>query len=538
MADKFNLNAYNEEELRELMRMLDEMQSRNRSEEVEELLIDTGHAEAVRPDSYIPPTVGDGYDPSTTPGALAEMLITPDEVMEMEQQRKMEHQAQLLLQAEDEEDEDELPPPPADRRNPFKVLGGMIASAFPRRGDTVSVCLLKSGALLGTVAVLAAVAVLLMQMVVLPLHNRQYYNKLEKWYDPDNTAVVTDTDQYPEGMLASFKRLYRTNREVKGWLSFHSEGDEDFLDIEYPVVQTDDNVTYLNKDFHGRFNRNGTLFFDEKCRIENGDVNRSLILYGNSMGNGQMLSGLNQLVSNEAYAREAYHLTLSTLYEQSDYYVFAVLLRDKEETVPQRMLPLQNRFITTETFFDYVQDLRDRSLFDYPTDIVDTDSILLLVTDLGSMNGVMDGTQVVVAARRARPGEQPYAATEIAPNEDVLMPYRWYSVQGKVIPDIYRGKDELEDTTTLSTNAPFESTAGGTTASTAASTTASTVITAAPMAAPTAPPTEATVTTESTTASTTQPTAPPTQETAATEPSATDPTETEPEATDPTEIEE
>lgn len=533
MSDKFNLNSYNEEELRELMQMLDEMQNRSRSDEVEEILIDGGHVDMVRPDSYIPPTVGNGYDAVTTPGSLAEMLITPEDMMEREQQQEMERSSRLLLQVEEEAEEEELPAPPADRRNPFKVLGGMIVSAFPRRGDSASVCLIKGGTLLAAVALLAAMAILLLQVVVLPIHNRQYNDKLANWFNPNNTAVVTDTDTYPEGMLASFKKLYRTNPDVKGWLSFHSEGEQDFLDIDYPVVQTNDNVTYLNQDFHGRFNRSGTLFFDEKCTIEKDYTNRSLILYGNSLGNGQMLSGLNRLISNEAYAREAYTLTLSTLYEQSDYYVFAVVMRDKEEKVPQRILPLQNRFITTETFFDYVQDLRDRSLFDYPTDIVDTDSILLMVTDMGQMNGIMDGAQVVVAARRARPGEQPYNAAEIGPNQDVLMPYRWYSVQGKVIPDIYRGKEMTnETTTTLPTNNPFESTtdtATGSTTGTTVPTVSSTV--------PTVPPTTTTTTTTTTTETMVEDTEPSDTET---EPEDTEPsdTETEPEATDPTDIEE
>ncbi|MBR0447027.1 MAG: class B sortase [Clostridia bacterium] len=530
MADKFTFDP-KEMDIRELMRLLDEMQSRTHNDEVEELLIDGGHITPVRPDVYIPPTVGAGYDPSTTPGALAEMLITPEEVMEIEELRRMERQARL--QQQEEEEDDALPPPPADRRNPLAVLGSMLAAGFPRRGDTVSMLAVKGGLFLGTVAVLAAVAILLMQMVVLPAHNRQYNDKLAKWFDPDNTTVVTDTEKYPEGMLSSFKRLYRTNSDVKGWLSFHSEGEKDYLDIDYPVVQTDDNTTYINQDFHGRYNKNGTLFFDEKCVIENGNTNRSLILYGNSLGNGQMLSGLNQLISNEAYARDAYHLTLSTLYEQSDYYVFAVLLRDKIETVEQRILPLQNRFITNDTFLDYVQDLRDRSLFDYPTDITDTDSLLLLVTDLGSMNGVMDDAQVVVAARRARPGEQPFVATDITPNEDVLMPYRWYSVQGKVIPDIYRGKEMEEETTTLPTNNPFDSTTNGAGATT--SSTASTVSSTIPTVSTTAPTVPPTTTTTTTTAATTTTT---TTEAEDTTPSETNPTETELETTDPTEIEE
>ena len=540
MADKFEFDP-KKMDINDLMRMLDEMQSRTRAEEVEELLIDTGY----QPETYSPPTVGDGYAPGTTPGSLAEMLITPEDIEEMEEQRRLEREARQLLQVEEEEDDEELPPRPENRRNPFAVLWEMMVSGLPRRGDSLATRLIKSGVLLGVVAVLAAVAVLLAQMVLLPMHNRQYNNKLAKWFDPTNTSVVSDTSTYPEGMLAAFKRLYRTNKDVKGWLSFHSEGEQDFLNIEYPVVQGKDNTTYVNQDFHGRQNPNGTLFFDEKCTISNESTNQSLILYGNTMGNGQMLSGLNQLVSNEAYAREAYQLTLSTLYDRSDYYVFAVLLRDKEETVKERILPLHNRFITSTTFLDYVQDLRDRSLFNYPTDVNDTDSIVLLVTDMGKMNGVMDGAQVVVAARRARPGELNNCdVTKIGPNEDVLMPYRWYKSTGKVIPDIYRGKEMGQTQTTLPTEETTDTTdttdtttVDGTTSTD--TTTSGSIITGNVVIKPvTTTTTTVTETTSSTATEDTTDTEASETDPTASETQPSDPTATETEETDPTEIQE
>jgi hypothetical protein len=58
--------------------------------------------------------------------------------------------------------------------------------------------------------------------------------------DGPNTEEGPDTTVYPEGMNEAFKRLYRLNPDIRGWLTFKTEGDDLFEGtIDNPVVQSD-----------------------------------------------------------------------------------------------------------------------------------------------------------------------------------------------------------------------------------------------------------------------------------------------------------
>lgn len=54
----------------------------------------------------------------------------------------------------------------------------------------------------------------------------------------------------------SFDKLYEINEDIVAWLSL------DGTNIDFPVVQGNDNLTYLNKDIYGDFALSGSVFLD------------------------------------------------------------------------------------------------------------------------------------------------------------------------------------------------------------------------------------------------------------------------------------
>lgn len=444
MADKKikKPNGINSAEWKELLHVLDELENRPRVDEVEEMV--SQHRKTVR---EVNPPAAPGTETNT--GDPFSLLIVPSEVEE-EQRAESNQLASLLLSnlPQNEEGED-MPGAPAHLQNPLRVLAALL---IPRRGDAPAAVAIKSGILVAVVAVLAALALLVNNLFLAPYANRQLNRELFELYDGDNTMTVADTTQYPEGMLAAFKQLYTRNNQVRGWLSFHSTGDADFINVEYPVVQTDNNKDYQKSDFDKNANKNGTLFFDQKCRI-NGveDTSRVLMVYGNSMGNGQMLSGLADLMGSANNARLASTFTLSTLYEKADYYVLAVVLldgKDKEALDYKRTV-----FADEDDFFNHVQAFRDRSLFDYPTDLRGDDELAIIGTNVSSSVSNLSDGRLLVLGRRQRPGETGGTdLAEIVRNEDVIMPYRWYMNQ-KITPHdfYYQPATSFTTTTTEST---------------------------------------------------------------------------------------
>ena len=444
MADK-NIkkpNGVNATDWNAYLNALDEIEKRPTIDEVEEVV--ATHRKEQEEASAFAGSWAD--DVSATD--LGSLLIVPDEIEEEGQEEAHNLASLLLSQISQDDKEDALPGAPSTLRNPLSVLASVI---FPRRGDSLTAVTIKSSILLTLVALLAALALLVNYLVLMPYANRQLNRELYELYDPENTMTVADTTRYPAGMLASFKELYTRNEDVRGWLSFHSSGDEDVINVEYPVVQTDNNKTYISTDFDKNENKNGTLFFDQKCQINSAqDTSRVLMVYGNSTGSGQMLSGLTNLMGSVNSARSAMVFTLSTLYEKADYYVMAVVLVDGDSAELEYK---RTMFADERDFFNHVQAFRDRSLFDYSTDLQEGDELAIIGTTVSSAASHLVDGRLLVLGRRQRPGETASNLSYVAKNEDVIMPFYWY-INQKITPhDVYYQEGstttQSEETTTV-----------------------------------------------------------------------------------------
>ena len=378
---------------------------------------------------------------------------------------------------------------PVERRNPFAVLWGAFAANFPTKADSVGTKARKYGFFTSLLVMLLALIYLAVDLLIIPGLNARKKDELQSLYHPEmaQTVVSADEGDYPAKMLASFKDLYDRNDDVRGWISFHADGKKDFLDIEYPIVYSGDNEEYLRKDFDGNKNRNGTLFFDENNQLESyKDKNRSLIVYGHNMASGQMFAGLNKFLGSVNNARAAATLTMSTLYRQDQYLVFAVILTDESDKVKGRYFNTRRTtFEGDADFLDYVQQMRDRSLFDYPVEVRGTDQILVLSTCTGKTSAKVKDGRLVVVARRVRDGERVKLDTNaIVKNDDVIMPYYWYINQNKQVHQYYvdAGVDypatpnlpTSSTTTTTGTGSDADSTTTGTQGGDTTDTTAST----------------------------------------------------------------
>ncbi|MBQ6633439.1 MAG: class B sortase [Ruminococcus sp.] len=106
------------------------------------------------------------------------------------------------------------------------------------------------------------------------------YKPTAQGYDPDSSPITED-------MVA--------------WLTI------DGTNIDYPVMQADDNVKYLNTDPFGEYSLSGSIFLDSRNSPDFSD-DYSLI-YGHHMEYGRMFGALDDFLS-EGYLREHSHCTL------------------------------------------------------------------------------------------------------------------------------------------------------------------------------------------------------------------------------------
>ena len=112
----------------------------------------------------------------------------------------------------------------------------------------------------------------------------------------DNNQVYLEAENVQNDMLKlkpdisdeipnpSFEELLAVNSDVCAWLTLNG------TEIDYPVLQGTDNLTYINKDVYGNFALAGSIFLDTRCD-RNFEHCYSLI-YGHDMSNSKMFGDL------------------------------------------------------------------------------------------------------------------------------------------------------------------------------------------------------------------------------------------------------
>ncbi len=341
------------------------------------------------------------------------------------------------------------PEPPAVSYPVSAQLRQIGKRLWPMKGDPRPELIRKTALLLSLAVFLCSLAVLLHYMVLEPRsvqNDGAHYADL--YYDTRGNENNKSETDYPYGMQANFRQLYDINPDIAGWLSFHSTDSNQFMKIDLPVVHCGDNETYLTRAFDGSKSRSGTLFFDAATTISANKNSRVSIIYGHNMASGLMLAPLNRLISNVYYARSASTFSMNTLYRNGQYQVFAVVLLDENADDQHYFNYLRTAFTGDEDFVNYLNQVRARSLYNYPVPVDEDDEIVVLSTCTNrSQAKVKNGRLAVFARRVVTTGGGNTDTSLIEKNEDVIMPYAWYTAQNLTPHPYYAGAADTEETT-------------------------------------------------------------------------------------------
>lgn len=110
--------------------------------------------------------------------------------------------------------------------------------------------------------------------------NAQVYRAAE--YVQEQIRQLKPAEEADDG--SGFEALRAINEDVIAWLTV------DDTNIDYPVLQGDTNLTYMNRDVYGDFSLAGSIFLDIRNKPDFSD-NYSLI-YGHNMENHLMFGDL------------------------------------------------------------------------------------------------------------------------------------------------------------------------------------------------------------------------------------------------------
>ena len=222
------------------------------------------------------------------------------------------------------------------------------------------------------------------------LASRKENEMLSSIYETQE-IVHTDEETGAEKVytvLDEYKSLYNHNKNLIGWLKIAD------TNIDYPVMQTDNNEFYLDHDVDHEPDKNGTLFMDSQCDVLAPSFN--FIIYGHNMRSGNMFGNLDKYKS-ESYYKEHPVILFDTIYEKGTYqvmYVFNSHIYTEDEITFKyyQMIDVASE----KEFESNMKSMQEIALYDTGVTAVYGDQLLTLSTcDYGED----DGRFVVVAKR-------------------------------------------------------------------------------------------------------------------------------------------
>jgi len=160
---------------------------------------------------------------------------------------------------------------------------------------------------------------------------------------PTATPAADDT-LWPE---VDFDELARINPDVVAWL--YIEG----TDINYPVVQGEDNEFYLKHLFDGSRSGAGCLFLDAGCAADFSD--RHSVIHGHHMKDNSMFARLVEYKKQKHYDEHPTALLLTPEYNYK-IQLFSGYVADAKSSAWKRIFP-------ENSSSDWLRGITARSLF-------------------------------------------------------------------------------------------------------------------------------------------------------------------------------
>ncbi len=217
------------------------------------------------------------------------------------------------------------------------------------------------------------------------------------------------------------------NPDTVGNIQIKDTAGNVYDNFDYPVVQTENNEDYLEKDFFGNHNSLGTAFLDYRCDVRN--LSKNNIIYGHSTRRvDKMFNRLHQYKELD-FLNSHPVIDYNTIYQDYAWKIYSVYITPGDNSNGDMFNYIRTDFSSDEDFAAFVQETRDRSLYDTQVDVLPTDKILTLSTCTYEIKGME--LRLVIHARLVREGESREVAAAVENPDPVYFDswYQYYNIE-------------------------------------------------------------------------------------------------------------
>ncbi|WP_407927856.1 class B sortase [Gracilibacillus suaedae] len=190
--------------------------------------------------------------------------------------------------------------------------------------------------------------------------NRQVLAEIQQVYVPESIEKeATNVTR------SSFDPLLDINEEIAAWIKI------DGTNVDYPILQAEDNQFYLNRNYLHQETRAGSLFLDYRNDLENNDLHT--IVYGHNMRDGSMFGQLDQFLDQDFYED---HPTFQydSLYQSYDVEIFAAYVTTTD------FYYIETNFADTAAYRGFLNEITAKSQIETETTVTEDDQIITLST--------------------------------------------------------------------------------------------------------------------------------------------------------------
>ena len=236
--------------------------------------------------------------------------------------------------------------------------------------------------------------ILLIVIAVSIIYIANYYSDKEEVVQESeilNTIEIDETQITPEKTerMLQVEELSKENSDIVGWIEI--EG----TNINYPVLQGEDNNFYMNRNFQKEESVYGSLFLDADFDWNNPSSN--LLIYGHNIQDGSMFHNLLNY-ADEEYYKEHPNIRFTTAEEDATYEIIAAF-RSRVYYKSEQDVFRYYYFVNPESkeeYDEFVENAKEASLYDTGKTAEYGDQLLTLSTCEYSQE---DGRFVIVARK-------------------------------------------------------------------------------------------------------------------------------------------
>ena len=229
----------------------------------------------------------------------------------------------------------------------------------------------KKGGIISTIVLVVSIAVFCVSGFQL-YKIMSGYHKGKAEYDKILEIAVEEKEPEEEGQEDSFRvnfdELLAINPDTVGWIRFSPEPSQ----INYPVVQGDDNDLYLHKTFSANDNTVGAIFVNV---YNNPDFNdRNTIIYGHRMNDNSMFHDLAKYEDKSFWESNPYFYIYTPDGREITYHIYSTgVVKDVSDTY-------LTEFASDEEYQAFLNMTKEVAAYDTGVEVGTDDVIVTLST--------------------------------------------------------------------------------------------------------------------------------------------------------------